>query len=102
MLNKNHIVLGLIIGACLPIVGYALFMMLFETLESAGIMDEVTAGSADRRMRTLGLLGICTNILPFEIYRKKRLDHTMRGLVIPTVIYIGIWIYTYKDILFGG
>lgn len=102
MLAKNHILLGLVLGICIPIVGYALFMMLFEALESAGIMDEVTSGSAERRMRTLGLLGICANILPFEIYRKKRHDNTMRGLVIPTVIYIGIWIYLYKDILFGA
>ncbi|GLR19422.1 hypothetical protein [Portibacter lacus] len=102
MFNKNHIVLGIIIGICLPVVGYALIMMLFETLESAGIMDEVTSGSAGRRVRTLSLLGICTNIIPFEIYRKKRFDNTMRGLVFPTVIYIGIWIFMYKDILFGG
>lgn len=102
MFDKNHIILGLIIGICVPVIGYALFMMLFETLESAGLMDEVTSGSADRRTRTLGLLGICANIIPFEIYRKKRYDTTMRGLVIPTVIYIGIWIYLYKDILFGA
>ncbi|WP_235296886.1 hypothetical protein [Portibacter marinus] len=102
MLNKNHILLGLIIGICVPIVGYALFMMLFEAMESAGIMDEVTAGSAARRTRTLGLLGICTNIVPFEIYRKKRFDETMRGLLIPTVIYIAIWIFMYREILFGA
>ncbi len=102
MLNKNHILLGLVIGICLPIVGYAIFMIVFEAMESAGIMDEVTSGSAARRTRTLALLGICSNILPFEIFRKKRFDNTMRGLVIPTVIYIGAWIFMYKDILFGA
>ncbi len=102
MINKNHILLGLILGVCVPIVGYAIFMMIFETLESAGVMDEVTSGSAGRRGRTLALLGICSNILPFEIFRKKRFDNTMRGLVIPTVIYMGVWIFMYKDILFGA
>jgi hypothetical protein len=102
MFNRNHIVLGIVLGLCVPVVGYAIFMMLFETLESAGIMDEVTSGSAGRRERTLALLGICSNILPFEIYRKKSFDETMRGLVIPTVIFMGIWMFVYKDILFGA
>jgi hypothetical protein len=102
MFNRNHVVLGLILGFCIPIVGYAIFMIAFETLESAGIMDEVTSGSSGRRTRTLALLGICSNILPFEIYRKKRFDNTMRGLVIPTVIFMAIWMFQYKDILFGA
>jgi len=102
MKKWNNILIGLLIGVCVPIVGYAIFMMIFEAMESAGVMDEVTSGSAAKRGRTLALLGICSNIIPFEIFRKKRLDNTMRGLVIPTVIYIGIWIFTYKHILFGA
>ena len=101
MFNKNHILLGIILGICVPVLGYALFMYLFDGLTAIGVMDEITSGSAERRTRTLGLLGICTNIIPFEIYRKKRFDSTMRGLVFPTIIYIGIWVYMYKGILFG-
>lgn len=101
MFNKNHILLGIILGICVPVVGYALVQFLFEGLEAIGIMDEVTSGSAAGRIRTLSLLGICANIIPFEIYRKKRYDQTLRGLVFPTIIYVVIWIIQYQGVLFG-
>ena len=100
LFNKNHIVLGIILGICVPVIGYALFQILFETLTSMGIMEELSASSMDRRVRTLALLGICSIIIPFEIYRKKRYEKTMRGMVFPTIIYVGIWIYRYYDVLF--
>ena len=102
MLNKNHILLGIILGICAPVVGYALFIMLFEFLTSIGLLDEVSGTGMDQRTRTMMLLGICANIVPFEIYRKKRFEDTMRGLVFPTIIYVGIWVFLYKDVLFAG
>lgn len=102
MFDKNHIVLGLILGFCAPVVGYALTMMFFEGLTSMGVMDEVTGSSMAQRVRTMTLIGICANIIPFEIYRKKRFENTMRGLVFPTIIYVTIWVFMYKDVLFGA
>lgn len=101
MFNKNHILLGIILGICAPIVGFALIEMLFEGLESLGAIDGMTSSSAAGRTRTLSLLAICANIIPFEIYRKKRYENTMRGLVFPTIIYVGIWIYMYQEVLLG-
>lgn len=101
MFNKNNLLLGIIIGACVPIIGWALIQMLFEAITELGWMDEVSSGTSSRRTRTLALLGICCNIIPFEIYRKKRYDLTMRGLVFPTIIFVGVWIYTYRHLLIG-
>ncbi len=101
MFEKNQILLGIIIGICVPIIGWALFQMLFEGLTTIGVMDEVTSGSSEGRIRTLALLGICSNIIPFEIYRKKRYDNTMRGLIFPTLIYVCIWVYVYRHLIMG-
>ncbi len=102
MFNKNNLILGIILGVCAPIVGYALLLMLFDGLTSLGLIDEVSGAGMDQRTRTLTIIGICTNIIPFEIFRKKRFENTMRGLVFPTIIYVGVWIYMFKDVLFGG
>ena len=102
MFNKNHLLLGIILGICVPIVGYALLLMVFDGLTDMGVIDEVSGSGLNQRTRTLTLLGICTNIIPFEIFRKKRFENTMRGLVFPTIIYVGIWIYLFKDVLFAG
>ncbi len=101
MFNQNHIVLGIVLGICIPIVGFAIFQMVFEGLESIGAIDAVTRSSSIGRIRTLSLLGICANIIPFEIYRKKRYENTMRGLVFPTIIYVVIWIVRYREVLLG-
>ena len=71
MFNKNHIVLGLILGICVPVVGLALIQMLFEGLESIGAIDAATYSSASGRMRTLSLLGICANIIPLKYTERK-------------------------------
>ena len=52
-------------------------------------------------MRTIGLLAICTNLIPFEICRRKRYDDTMRGHCFPTLIYVAFWVYKHFYMLFG-
>jgi hypothetical protein len=100
-MEKDSILTGLVLGAILPVIGYYLVENLFDFLSIKGIMADVVGEGLGRRIRTIGIIAICFNLIPFEISRKHRLDNTMRGVVFPTLIYVGFWLYKYYYVLFG-
>jgi hypothetical protein len=100
-LERNHILTGIIAGVLIPFVGYAVFLMIFEQLESVGLMSQ--EGLAPRfRERTCALIAICLNIFPMNYYRKKYFYESMRGLVFPTMIYVAAWVLIFWSSLFGS
>jgi len=101
MLKKDSILIGIIIGLAVPFVGYAIVMIIFEQLVAAGLMDPASSSISSRRMRTIGLIAICTIIIPIQFFKNKRCDKTIRGLSFPFLFYVCLWIYIYKDTLFG-
>lgn len=100
MLERNSIFTGLVIGCIVPVLGFMVVQFIFNTLTQFGWMEAVTASSASRRMRTLALLGICCNLIPFNICKNRRWDQTMRGIIFPTLIYVAAWIYKFYGELF--
>ena len=90
MLQKNEIWLGIVLGIIIPFVGYALLITLYDNLDGMGWANNKNL-SEDFRTRTLGLLAISLNLIPFAIYNKKRFTNTMRGLIFPTMLYVIIW-----------
>jgi hypothetical protein len=101
MLERNSIVTGLVLGCIVPVLGFLVVQFIFDTLTQFGLMEAVTASSESRRMRTLALLGICCNLIPFNICKNRKWDQTMRGIVFPTLIYVGAWIFRFYSELFG-
>jgi hypothetical protein len=100
MIEKNNLALGLLFGALTPVLGFILIEFIFELLTQGGLMEELTVSASPRRERTITLLAICMNLFPFQYCKKQRWDNTMRGIIFPTMIYVGAWIYRYKDVLF--
>ena len=98
--DKNTIVMGLLLGAVIPVIGFVVFESIFEGLEMIGLIEEATSSAYMRRERTIGLLAICCNLIPFNYAKKRRWDNMLRGVVFPTLIYVAAWIYRYHDILF--
>lgn len=96
-MNRNSILLGIILGICVPIVGFAIFQIVFEQLAIAGILNESGPVLSPRRLRTISLLGICCIILPFEICRRNRFDQTLRGMIFPIMAYVVYWLYYFRD-----
>ena len=90
---------GFIVGILVPIVAYGMWTLLFSTLTSLNIMDPV-GFSATWRARTLALLAICSNLIPFNLYKKAHQDNSMRGMVLPTVVLVGIWVYLFQGAIF--
>lgn len=96
-INVN-LLIGTGLGIAVPIVGYALVMMLFEQLTNAGLMrDPVSDLGILKRMRTMGVLAIATNLIPFHLYNRKRNFQASRGVLLSTMIYAGIWVVYFWD-----
>lgn len=99
LFHKNHIALGILLGICTPIVAYALLLYLFDMFDSLQLTD-IDYPRKQFRERTIGMLAIAAELIPFEIYRKWRYDQTMRGLIFPTVAYVVAWIIYYGKSVF--
>ncbi len=100
MIEKNSIIFGILLGAVVPVLGFMFVELLFDVLTYFNLMEAVSPSSSNRRMRTLTLLALCFNLIPFNISKKYRWEETMRGMIIPTVIYAGAWIYMFREVLF--
>lgn len=99
MERNDSIIVGLAIGAVVPILGFWVTQQIFELLVSQGIMPPASDDIQSSRMRTIAILAICFNLIPFNYAKRKRLDNILRGIVFPTLIYVGYWVWTYKSII---
>lgn len=100
MNDNNTLPMGLLLGAIVPVLAFIVIETLFSGLESIGLFEEATTSALSQRERTIGLLAICSNLLPFNFSKKRKWDNVMRGIIFPTMIYVGGWLYRYHDILF--
>ena len=91
MFEKDSLIAGLILGVFIPFVGYALILEIYDQLDAADLISGF--GSGDFRRRTSALLGLCMNLVPFAFFNRKRFFYSMRGIMIPTIIYAGVWFF---------
>ena len=79
-MNKNSIIVGILIGVLLPFIGYAIFLSIFDGLEEMGLtkMGSISPGF---RQRTSAILAITLNLIPFNIFNKRRWNDSMRGII---------------------
>ena len=99
MLNRNNVLVGILLGLLIPVMSYFFIDSIFNLLDQLGIMDP-DGFSFTWRERTTSLLAICTNLIPFQLYKMKRYDQSMRGLIFPTLILVFYWIYYFQDVFF--
>ncbi len=101
-MRYNTFGIGLLLGALVPVLGYILIGGIFDLLSQTGVLDSAPSGLHSRRERTVILFAICCNLIPLNIFRRRRMDNSMRGIVIPTMVYVGAWLYIFSDILFNS
>ncbi len=100
MPQKNAVWVGLLMGLFLPLVAYALFLTLFEQLEMAGLVSR-QGFSPKFRERTLSIVAIALNVFVLNYYMRRRFFiHTMRGIVIATVVCVAIWLANFWKFIF--
>jgi len=99
MRNKNDSVfIGIGLGICIPIVPYALFLYLDEFIEAQKFMigPEPFEGFDNIYMP----FAIVTNLIPFHYFNRKNMLNAMRGVVLPTIIFVIIWAFINRNIIF--
>ncbi|MEZ5044932.1 MAG: hypothetical protein R2828_33850 [Saprospiraceae bacterium] len=98
--HRNEIWVGLLLGLLLPFIGYAILLMFFEQIEKLDI-GSASGFSFGFRQRTVAIIAICLNIFPINVYQKKRMTQTIRGMIIATFILVAIWLIYYGQQLFS-
>ena len=99
MLNRNAIWVGLLLGLLVPSLTYILLLQIFSILETKGAASG--AGFSENfRERTLAIVALATNLLLLNVYRRRRWDLTMRGIVIGTTVLALGWLYVFGLKLF--
>ena len=86
-LKKNAVLPGVILGLVIPFVGVAVLMMFDEWIVDL-VNSSVYTG---QKLRTLFLLGICLNLIPFQIFRNRKMDKSLRGIGLMTMVYDAVW-----------
>jgi len=90
MFNRNDVLPGLLLGILLPLACFAILYQLFNLLELWGAASG-TGLSDNFRERTLAIVAIALNLIPLNIYRNRRWESAMRGVVIATGLLSIIW-----------
>lgn len=99
MLNRNAILVGLLLGLLVPSLTYIMLLQIFSILETKGAASGI-GFSENFRERTLAIVALATNLFLLSIYRKRRWDLTMRGIVIGTTLLALAWLYVFGMNLF--
>lgn len=99
MFQRNDLLPGIILGVLLPIVGFAILYQLLNLLEMWGAASG-TGLSPNFRERTLAIVAIALNLIPLNIYRNRRWENAMRGIVIATSILAFVWLLRFGIHLF--
>lgn len=100
ILDRDGFLLGILIGLAVPVIAYGILLTIYDFLEIRLLASDI-GFSPDFRFRTLTLVAICCNLIPFHLYRRWHRDNTMRGLVLPTMLFIGYWFWVYGRHLVG-
>ncbi len=97
-MNKDSLILGIILSIILPFIGFGFWWMINSGLSAADVMD-AKGNIFQFREKTVTLLSICFNLIPFQIAKNKRWDNMLRGVGITTLTFLLYWAYHYG--LFG-
>ena len=102
ILEKNSLPIGLIIGLLSPLLGASLIYLIFEFMVASGWMDEAMGGIHSKRIRTVALIGICTNIYWIQKSNKPYSTQTLRGITISTMLLCVAWFAFYYSSLYDN
>ncbi len=94
MFQKNSLLNGLVIGILLPTVVFFMLFNLFNLLGKIGTGDGIGL-SESFRGRTSAILAIAVNLVPMNVFRSRRFDQSMRGVVIATGLLAICWVAYY-------
>ena len=94
MFEKNSLPIGILIGIALPVAGYLLLTGIYEILEAMGWLSD--SGFRPKfRERTIAIISLALNAIALNYYQKRHYFNSVRGVVIITSIWVGLWLLVY-------
>jgi hypothetical protein len=88
----NQPIVGLFIGLFTPLLGFiVVFFILGRGMSFNGFMEHIRY-SNDAASKVISL-SVLANLLPFLYFNRRRLDQTVKGIVIATVLFMVAFIY---------
>lgn len=99
MQKQNKIWVGLLTGILFPALAFILLYQIFSILEKLGAVSN-KGFSPNFRERTLAILSLAVNMILINMYRRRRWELAMRGIVIATTLLAFVWVFVYGLKLF--
>jgi hypothetical protein len=88
----NQPIVGLFIGLLMPLLGLVLvYFILGRGLGFSNFLDQL--GARPSEAAKVISLSVLANLIPFLYFNRRRLDQTVKGIVIATVLYMVAFIY---------
>ena len=97
---KNSLWFGILIGICVPVVGAAITKMIFEQLANADVIPTVADKFSINQERTIWVIGIIFNLIPFQYFKAKRSENVMKGILYMTIVVVIIWVIFFSRSIF--
>jgi hypothetical protein len=92
--KKDSFWLGLGLGILIPGIVYAILLTIYQLLDTMGVLSDI-GFAADFRIRTLALFSICSNLIVMQRYRKSYHHETIRGVLMASMLLVGIWFWIF-------
>lgn len=99
MLKQNNTFFGIALGAFIPVIALALLMMMNDTMVANKFTVGRTVGFYFQD-KTIFVMAVCANLIPFNWYKKYYFDKTASGIVVPTLAYVAlffVWFIFFKE-----
>ena len=98
---KDNIITGILVGTITPFISWYIVQFGFDIIGNMSARAEFGA-TPTWRPRTLALISLCFNLIPFQIAKIMRFDKTLRGIVFPTIILVAVWFLYFKSEFLGA
>ncbi len=98
--SRDNLLWGALLGIITPLMGALIVYILFGLMVDLDIMNPTDMSIDGRRMRTIILLGICTNIFWIRLYNTRFTSQTNRGVMIITMLLCLLWFLYYSSSLY--
>jgi hypothetical protein len=99
ILQRNRIAFGLVYGLLVPALAFAILFGLYSLLDQQGMASSEGLAS-NFRIRTLALAALAVNLWLIRLFRKRRWEEAMRGVVIATGLFALVWVIYFMPGMF--
>lgn len=91
-MNKNTLGFGVILALVVPIIGFIIWMLINLILASTDVTDK-NGDVFQFSYKTMVLVAVCCNLIPFHLSKNKRWDNMLRGVGLVTISLMFGWAF---------